>query len=156
MAFPLDQINIGVAPDDGTGDDLRTAFAKANALIAAAALGGVVDAGSNSNGSWIRFASGVQICWANKTGLTGVAINTANSGWGYRSSEQSAAFPKGFNSAVRTFATVGANSVGFLVMAGGSSATDFTWNLVSGASIDNTGTYSVAVLAIGPWDSNDP
>lgn len=30
----LQQINIGAAPNDGTGDDLRTAFEKVNALIA--------------------------------------------------------------------------------------------------------------------------
>ena len=34
--MPLEQINIGAAPNDGTGDSLRVAFGKANAGIAKA------------------------------------------------------------------------------------------------------------------------
>ena len=64
MAFPLDLIDVGAAPDDGTGDGPRESFLKVNALIEAALYGGVVDAGSNVNGSWIRLAIGVQLCWA--------------------------------------------------------------------------------------------
>lgn len=127
------------------GVQLDLSLAVAAALAAAGS-----ESGSNANGQWVRFENGVQLCWAHLTSLASVAINTANSGWGFRSSQQSAPLPAAFVAPVRTIVSPGINAVGYWAVPGGSSADDFTWHLLSGASVDS-GSYNIMLFAIGRW-----
>lgn len=59
--------------------------------------GGIMEYGSNSNGSYVRFAGGLQIC---RKVLTGISISeqTSLNGWSYRSPRQEWVFPAVFSS----------------------------------------------------------
>jgi len=64
---------------------------------------GIVEQGSNSNGEYVIFSSGLQICW--QSGLSAACTTTYNAnigtyGWSfYYSSAQSKTFPKQFGAA---------------------------------------------------------
>ena len=54
--------------------------------------------GSNSNGEYVVFSSGLQVCWAQDS-ESGVNINYASAIGGYVAELSSVTFPKGFDSA---------------------------------------------------------
>ena len=98
----------------------------------------------------MRLENGWQVCWANySTGQT-IAINVANSGWGYRSGQQDAPLPAPFIAPVRTMVTPNVTTVGVLATAAAASATNFTFHLISGANV-TAPSMSLALLAIGRW-----
>jgi len=61
------------------GEPAPSAFAKLNAndgeLYALVGVGGIVDSGSNANGSYVKYADGTMECWGISTNA--VAVNTA-------------------------------------------------------------------------------
>lgn len=111
----------------------------------------VGEIGSNENGSWVRFGNGLQVCWHNYQIPASVAVNVANSGWGYRSGQQDAPLPAPFVDNVRTFAVANINTVGYFATSGATSAVQFTFHFVSGASVIVPSGASVNLLAIGRW-----
>lgn len=60
-------IELGTPPSGVGGDTPRSANLKVNAnfseLYPLVGLGGVVDSGSNSNGSYVKYADGTMECW---------------------------------------------------------------------------------------------
>lgn len=67
-------INVGLAPDDGTGDDLRSAFEKINAALQGIQLD------DNANGQYLRLPNGFQVCWHSTT-LAFVSADELSVGW---------------------------------------------------------------------------
>lgn len=106
---------------------------------------------SNERGSYVRLENGLQLCWKNHQIPASVAVNVANSGWGYRSGQQNAPFPAPFIDRVRTFAVANINTVGYSATSGASSAVQFTFHFVSGASVTVPSGAFVNLLAIGRW-----
>lgn len=106
---------------------------------------------SDEHGSYVRLENGLQVCWKNHQIPASVAVNVANSGWGYRSGQQDAPFPAPFIDSVRTFAVANINTVGYSATSGASSAASFTFHFVSGASVTVPGGAFVNLLAIGRW-----
>ncbi|MDV7209891.1 hypothetical protein [Azotobacter beijerinckii] len=60
-------INLGATPDGAGGDTARTAFEKTQANVDELYGLAVIERGSNSNGSYVRFADGTQLCMAKVT-----------------------------------------------------------------------------------------
>ena len=162
MSFPLDQVNVGAAPNDGTGDDLRQAFQKINALLAAAPYGGIVDTGSNANGNYVRWAAGFQLCWTRIT-LEYSSAKYLKATW---------TFPKAFKSGTQPLVITGPLPTGGASYGGG-----LNLNLLGGPfpvaglgdSIVEVGYYNrdspfsaghkisnVPLYAWGYWDPDNP
>ena len=106
---------------------------------------------TNADGSFIRLENGLQLCWKNHSVPAPVAVNVANSGWGYRSGQQDAPLPAPFIENARTFAVANINTVGYSATSGASSAASFTFHFVSGASVTVPSGAFVNLLAIGRW-----
>lgn len=106
---------------------------------------------SNEHGSYVRLENGLQLCWKNHQIPASVAVSVANSGWGYRSSQQGALFPAAFIENARTFAVANINTVGYFATSGASSAASFTFHFVSGANVTVPSGAFVNLLAMGRW-----
>lgn len=75
-------IELGTPPSGVGGDTPRSANTKVNAmfaelypLVGLVGLGGVVDSGSNSSGSYVKYADGTMECWGNISGLDQTVAN---------------------------------------------------------------------------------
>lgn len=72
-------INIGSAPSGAGGDTPRTAWIKANAnfseLYGLTGKGGIIESGSNSNGTYVKYVDGSMECWG--ISANAVAINSS-------------------------------------------------------------------------------
>ena len=80
--MPLQQINLGTYANDGTGDDLRTAFQKVNANFAAL-NGSVTIAGARNIGAGVGLfndVNGVNLEFKTVTSIDGTIVITAGSG----------------------------------------------------------------------------
>lgn len=68
-------IELGTPPSGVGGDTPRSANLKVNAnfaeLYPLVGLGGIVDSGSNSNGSYVKYADGTMECW-------GISVNAVS------------------------------------------------------------------------------
>lgn len=104
----------------------------------------------NEHGSFVRHENGLQLCWKSHSISSPIAVNVANSGWGYRSGQQDTPFPAGFIENVRTIVIPNVNTVGWLATSAATSASNFTFHLVSGASVNVT-AGAVMLFAIGRW-----
>lgn len=65
------------------------------------------DYGSNANGEYVIFSSGLQICWASLTGQTNATIRNVNIGtygWSYYLDSHTWTFPKTFATAPKVYA----------------------------------------------------
>jgi hypothetical protein len=81
MARQIVDINT-VQPNGKKGEPAPSAFAKLNAndgeLYTLVGIGGIVDSGSNANGSYVKYADGTMECWG--ISPNAVAVNTAAGG----------------------------------------------------------------------------
>jgi len=110
----------------------------------------IVDAGSNDNGSWVRFGNGLQVCWGSKT-FPGEGWTGNENKWYL--TNQSLTFPATFDSepifvgTVRDSA-VGARSAKLAYFSARTSG-------VAGISFNGWGTspnsFDLHWLAIGWW-----
>ncbi|MEB0226243.1 phage tail protein [Pseudomonas sp. 10S4] len=111
-------------------------------------LGGrnVVESGSNTNGNWVRFADGTQIC----TCTTGATTATTASGNSWNSSVSTWTYPAAFVAGSDPVMTGAPNSgTGLIAPAAAPSNTAANWVRVSFYS-DATGRAS-RLMAVGRW-----
>lgn len=109
--------------------------------------GGLIETGSNANGSYVRFADGTQICWF--TEATNRAVNQAQ-GTLYISAAANFTYPAVFfgNPVVRALAYNSANAPTWADNAGpGNTST----GPIYGFAAINTATTRLGYIAIGRW-----
>jgi len=110
----------------------------------------IVDAGSNDNGSWVRFGNGLQVCWGSKT-FPGEGWTGNENKW-YLTG-QSLTFPVTFDSAPIFLGTTRDSSVGArsaklaFFDVGTSSVTNIAFNGWGKTSL----SFYLHWLAIGWW-----
>ena len=113
----------------------------------------MIEKGANSNGEYVRFADGTQICRMAVAAADAVNKNvtTAGSLGGYRSSQNPVPFPANF--AAPAYCSGHINNNGYNVrielVSGSQASCNFAFHAV------NSGTYSGAdtiyITAIGRW-----
>ena len=115
--------------------------------------GAVIENGSNSNGEYVRFADGTQICRMAVASADAVNKNvtTAGSLGGYRSSQNPVPFPANFAAPAYCSGHINNNghNVRIELVSGNQASCQFAFHAV------NSGTYSGAdtiyITAIGRW-----
>ncbi len=144
-----DRNNKEIIPDilideDGVAEDTNTYNANAiNKLI-----GQIIETGSNSNGSWIKFSNGIMICWQNIEGTT-----TFQTSWGnlYHSSLLSFPdFPQNFVEIPRIFMS-NHRTQSSLMPAGDPSITKAEEFVLVRPNSAGASWYSADCLSIGKW-----
>lgn len=161
------EINVGAAPTGAGGDTTRSTAAKINAMtqeIYTSAFfksnilgqvsqangvptGAVIQYGSNTNGSFVRFADGTQICWQRASTAIALTSGPAN-GLYYGSVIWT--FPAQF--LAEPVATCSAQSDGVLTIdLGGPSTVSMFSPGVGALSSISSRTYSLNLFAIGRW-----
>jgi hypothetical protein len=112
---------------------------------------GIVEQGSNTNGHYVRFSSGLQECWGAVAVDTSTLVNTnvGTYGWSYYSGNTAVTFAAGFATGTipRVFATNQESSVGANASVNSVTATGCT----IGSRHHATGTYEIAYHAMGYW-----
>ena len=103
----------------------------------------IVSQGSNSNGHWIRYSSGFQICWNPIMSATG---SMQASGAIYRSEAQTWNFPQPFSSSPAISGSV--RATGRWLSSGATSNTSAT--LIQYSSVSGN-LFGMDVIAIGRW-----
>lgn len=106
--------------------------------------GAVIERGSNSNGDFVRFADGTQICYRD---VTGVNSNIAT-GQVFTSSAASADFPSSFASGTVVFG--GATAKTASALANGRIVGTSNWSYSLTSPLSRTGD-AVSLIAIGRW-----
>jgi hypothetical protein len=109
--------------------------------------GAVIERGSNSNGEYVRFADGTQIC--TRAVSVSLAIDTAFMG-GFRSSGQTWTFPAAF-SAAPVFTPVARNLTAFGAVSANVPGTTSATYAVTAVSSQSAATREVALHAVGRW-----
>lgn len=115
--------------------------------------GAVIENGSNSNGEYVRFADGTQICRMAVAAADAVNknVSTAGSLGGYRSSQNPVPFPANFAAPAYCSGHINNNghNVRIELVSGNQASCQFAFHAV------NSGTYSGAdtiyITAIGRW-----
>lgn len=90
-----------------------------------------------SGNGYIRYASGIQMCWG-RTALNGPISST----------NKLVTFPKAFNAVPAVVTCSNANYLGIIVMVGWESKTSFTIGTISG----ETSTGETNWIAYGTWE----
>jgi hypothetical protein len=108
----------------------------------------IVDAGSNENGSWVRFGNGLQICW-HYFGPVRLDIDELNAGI-YRSALQEHEFPVPFiESPATAFSQSTPGNFGTWVTGGGGALWRYrAFRITSGTDIN---INYIGMIAIGRW-----
>lgn len=115
--------------------------------------GAVIEKGSNSNGEYVRFADGTQICRMAVAAADAVNknVSTAGSLGGYRSSQNPVPFPANFAATAYCSGHINNNghNVRIELVSGNQASCQFAFHAV------NSGTYSgtdtIYITAIGRW-----
>lgn len=115
--------------------------------------GAVIEKGSNSNGEYVRFADGTQICRMAVAAADAVNknVSTAGSLGGYRSSQNPVPFPANFAAPAYCSGHINNNghNVRIELFSGNQASCQFAFHAV------NSGTYSgtdtIYITAIGRW-----
>lgn len=111
-------------------------------------LNGVVSSGSGANGKWVRFATGVQMCWHQVS--VSLAIATAHLG-GFRSFAQTWTFPQAFSD-VPSASVYALQATAFgAISTGTPSTTSMPWSVTAVTSQATASTRTVSLIAIGSW-----
>lgn len=131
------------------GESAINAFTKINnmtdELYGLVGLGGIAEAGSNANGDYFRFKTGLQIC---RTPLSGLLINiSVNNGAYYRSGAVAGTYPASFID--RPIALT--NDPTSSVIWGSVSSTSTTYSVTLYYQSALTDSRSCYVLAVGRW-----
>jgi hypothetical protein len=111
------------------------------------ATGAIIERGSNSNGEYVRFADGTQIC--THAVSANLAIDTAFMG-GFRSTAQTWTFPAAFFAAP-VFTPVARNLTAFGAVSANVPGTTSATYAVTAVSSQSAATREVALHAIGRW-----
>lgn len=112
--------------------------------------GAIVERGSNTNGEYVRFADGTQICWQTITGTNWVIATAAGSLFGM-DAEQSWTYPIAFaGGSVAAVTATMLSSSNVFGKARHVSQSAAGWRFLSPTSIAST-TASVSLLAVGRW-----
>lgn len=143
----------GTLPNDRVSDTLTAdkAFRRGNVLGTVSQSSGVptgalIERGSNSNGEYLRFADGTQICW--HTLNSSEAISVAYLG-GFRSGAVTWTFPAVFSAAPKATSTaVYPTAFGSTIFNITTSTSSVLWTAVSSQTAD---TRSATLTAIGRW-----
>lgn len=111
------------------------------------ATGAVIERGSNSNGEYLRFADGTQICWLSQQ--TNLAIGTLMVG-GYRSTGASWVYPAAFAALGRACVAEAGDllSFGANTYSVGTASCSYVLRAVTSQAAENR---LVNLLAIGRW-----
>jgi hypothetical protein len=126
------------------------AYRQGNALGTVSQSGGVptgalMEAGSNSNGAYMRFANGMQICWTSQIAFTGSGAGQRNGAWGFPAafSASPAVFnvPDNFGEAFTCIGVTGSNAPST------TGVTQISINVTSAGA----GTVNARFVAIGRW-----
>ncbi|ADH87367.1 hypothetical protein Snov_0030 [Ancylobacter novellus DSM 506] len=136
----------------GGADAVMQAIVGTVSQSAGVPTGAIVEAGSNGNGNYVKFADGTMVCWAT---FAVRAINIASSAviGGFRSAAIIPTFPIAFAAvpAIVTFATGGSGASGSAITACDSSApTTGNFSFYLAASV-NTTAAGAGYVAIGRW-----
>ncbi|MGI1292167.1 hypothetical protein [Enterobacter kobei] len=115
--------------------------------------GAVIEKGSNSNGEYVRFADGTQICRMAVAAADAVNKNVATAGslGGYRSSQNPVPFPANFAAPAYCSGHINNNghNVRIELVSGNQASCQFAFHAI------NSGTYAGAdtiyITAIGRW-----
>lgn len=109
--------------------------------------GAIIQRGINSNGEFVRFADGTQICWREVS--VELSINTAFLG-GYRSAGQNTTYPAAFIAApICAVLPINATAFG---AAAHSASSMLSWSWVATAvSSQTSAPRTVQLIAIGRW-----
>lgn len=144
-------IELGTPPSGVGGDTPRSANLKVNAnfseLYPLVGLGGVVDSGSNSNGSYVKYADGTMECW----GISPNAVNINSAGGNvFHSATIGFNFAVAFSNVpsivVSTITSSGYYS--WAAFEGGASPSSFGCRAVSPS---NTASAYLCYIARGRW-----
>lgn len=112
--------------------------------------GAIVERGSNTNGEYVRFADGTQICWQTITGTDWAIATAAGSLFGM-AAEQSWTYPVAFaGGSVAAVTATMLSSANVFGKARHMSQSGAGWRFLSPTSIAST-TASVSLLAVGRW-----
>ena len=111
-------------------------------------INGMLESGSNTNGSYIKYSDGTMICWGTKSGTT-----TMHDYWGQfeRTDTLSITFPQTFISTPATTITLNnlaGGEVSCYLMSNSTTGCSFQELKANGSSYDG---YSVNYIAIGKW-----
>jgi|LSQX01.1.fsa_nt_gb hypothetical protein len=115
----------------------------------AALDGSVIESGSNTNGTWIRFSSGLQICFGSFT------LPSVSTAWGqlymtHSGSRPGVTFPKSFRSGTTPQVITSPTDANLYVSALSSiTHSGFVGNAVRGTAYENPVTFSYC--AMGVW-----
>jgi len=141
-------------PDDSLLEVEVSGVSKQMSIADLLSITGTVEQGSNSNGSWVRFSSGVQICYMR------IAVSsTIDTAWGgaYLSDLITGiTYPKAFSAlpSVSIFSVLentGVFSSWAMARSDESITATPKFYLVRGAS-GTAETYYVSIMAIGEWE----
>lgn len=105
--------------------------------------GAVLESGSNANGSYVRFADGTQICWAE---VSGIDIGS-NAGGIYRSGSIIQAYPAAFTAVPAASAAVNSNSAAWI----NARPVTSSWIGMAFSYAARTGE-TVSLMAVGRWN----
>ena len=114
----------------------------------------IVDAGSNDNGSWVRFGNGLQICW-HYFGPVTLDIDDLNAGV-YRSALQEHAFPVPFIESPAIAVSMSAPGNYGVWVAGGCThlsegRSQWRYRAFRITSGTDVGIRALSMIAIGRW-----
>ncbi|ARO15489.1 hypothetical protein BVG79_02149 [Ketogulonicigenium robustum] len=113
------------------------------AMTGGVPTGAVIESGSNTNGSFVRFANGTQICWRTTANLT---ANTAQ-GANFISGASAQTFAQPFAAAPNVQATANGST---LVWAYATATTATATTLRLAAPVQNA-AGTITIFAIGSW-----
>jgi hypothetical protein len=107
--------------------------------------GSVIERGSNSNGEYVRFADGTQICWIR--GMAGLAVDAAV-GSVFRSDVINWTFPSSFSASTTTSGAVTVANTAYWANGNFTSSTACSIRLFAPTA---TAAANINAIAIGRW-----
>ena len=103
--------------------------------------GSILEQGSNSNGHYLVFSSGLQVCWGLRASVN-LPMTTASLGWYRNSDVVTVTWPRAFNTAPYVLATGESNSSPVAKPVGGAvSSTSADFYLYRGNSATATASF---------------
>lgn len=147
MSYSDKTPNLNLPQWVGTEKPERTDFNAAFTAIDAA-IGGIIESGSNANGNWIKFADGTMVCTIRKT-ITGITSTSSRTYGGYRSETFIIDYPQTFVGTVATVGTLINVNLNGLVFP--NTVSDCALLVQTIDSVSTPFNVTVAIIAIGKW-----
>ena len=138
-------------PDDSLLEVEVSGVSKQMSIADLLSITGTVEQGSNSNGIWVRFSSGVQICYM-RTAVS-ATIDDAWGGTYISDLITGKTYPKAFSAlpSVSIFSVHDSQPHWTMGLTSGSITATPGFYLVRGATAGGAATYYVLIIAIGEW-----